>query len=153
MIKDINYYYEDAEANGIDLDERAKFFMYNPMTGEYKEWSEISTHREYLQKCYRIASTVMIDKLRIELNHIIVRKDDDELLLFRKKIFLLLKDMEKGDLNFKMGFTPITDVRRQLYYLFEDTFPKISYCGIVHKPIKKKQKRQKTKKYLADLFV
>lgn len=153
MIKDINYYYEEAEANEIDLDKKAQFLMFNPMTEEYKEWSEISTHREYLQKCYRIASTVMIDKLRMEFHHIIAKKDYTELLTFRKKIFFLLKDMENKDLNFKMGFTPITDIRRQLYYLFEDTFPKISYYGTVKKTVKRKPMRQKAKKYLADLFV
>ena len=55
MIKDITYYYNEAQQKGIDLDKEAYYSMYNPMTGEYKEWIEVSNHREYLQKCYAIA--------------------------------------------------------------------------------------------------
>lgn len=153
MIKDITYYYNEAQQKGIDLDKEAYYSMYNPMTGEYKEWTEVSNHREYLQKCYAIAIQVPIEILRKEFNNITITKDYGALENLRKKVFSLIKEMEKEDLNFKMGFTPITDIRRQLSYLFEDTFPTISFDVPSDNPKRKQLKQQKTKKYLADLFV
>lgn len=152
MIKDITYYYNEAQQKGIDLDEEAYYSMYNPMTGEYKEWTEVSNHREYLQKCYAIAIQVPIEILRKEFNNITIAKDDGALENLRKKVFSLIKEMEKEDLNFKMGFTPITDIRRQLNYLFDDTFPTISFDVPSDNPKRKQLKQQKTKKYLSDLF-
>ena len=153
MIKDITYYYNEAQQKGIDLDNEAYYSMYNPMTGEYKEWTEVSNHREYLQKCYAIAIQVPIEILRKEFNNITIAKDDGALENLRKKVFSLIKEMEKEDLNFKMGFTPITDIRRQLNYLFDDTFPTISFDVPSDNPKRKQLKQQKTKKYLSDLFV
>lgn len=152
MIKDITYYYNEAQQKGIDLDQEAYYSMYNPMTGEYKEWTEVSNHREYLQKCYAIAIQVPIEILRKEFNNITIAKDDGALENLRKKVFSLIKEMEKEDLNFKMGFTPITDIRRQLNYLFDDTFPTISFDVPSDNPKRKQLKQQKTKKYLSDLF-
>lgn len=152
MIKDITYYYNEAQQKGIDLDNEAYYSMYNPMTGEYKEWTEVSNHREYLQKCYAIAIQVPIEILRKEFNNITIAKDDGALENLRKKVFSLIKEMEKEDLNFKMGFTPITDIRRQLNYLFDDTFPTISFDVPSDNPKRKQLKQQKTKKYLSDLF-
>ena len=116
------------------------------MTGEYKEWTEVSNHREYLQKCYAIAIQVPIEILRKEFNNITIAKDDGALENLRKKVFSLIKEMEKEDLNFKMGFTPITDIRRQLSYLFDDTFPTISFDVPSDNPKRKQLKQQKNKK-------
>lgn len=125
MLHEINYYYQKSRESGIsDLNCRIYACISNPITGKTKYWPEVKNYYDYIRKCYTIAQEVPVEDLRRK--YMMVRFSGKESLSeVLQEVRTALDILNEKDLNYMMGYTPISHVREQLNELESEIFTAI----------------------------
>lgn len=135
MLYELSYYYQKARESGItNLNAKNCYATYDRITGEHKCWPEVRNHYEYIDKCYAIASEVLIENLKEKffsssfneeaLNKLRLEVLDEQHALTKK--YLIYNGC---------GYTPIYHMQEQLDDLLNDIFRARDICRILNQKI------------------
>lgn len=119
MLYELSYYYQKARESRItNLNAKKCYATYDRITGEHKCWPEVRNHYEYIDKCYAIASEVLIENLKEKFFS--SSFNEEALNKLRLEVLDERHALTEKDLNCAMGYTPISHMQEQLHDLLND---------------------------------